>query len=92
MSIVTIDSELFSGMDGIVYKSDGTLVGITGFETLVEISSTDDWASATIDISQALASPGTTVAVTPEGNNFALLTDVANQMVFTDWVIEQITF
>jgi len=92
MSVVTIDNELFSGMDGIVYKADGKLVGITSFETLVELSSTDDWASATGDNSKALASPGTTVAVTPEGNNFALLTDVANQMVFTDWVIEQIVF
>ncbi len=92
MSVVTIDSELFSGMDGIVYKSDGKLVGVTSFETLVELSSTDDWASATVENSQALASPGTTVAVTPEGNNFALLTDVANQAVFTEWVIEQIVF
>ncbi len=92
ISVVTIDDERFSGMDGIVYKADGSLVGITGFETLVELNSSDDWASATLDNSQALASPGTTVAVTPEGNNFALLTDVANQMVFTDWVIEQIVF
>jgi len=92
MSVVTIDDALFSGMDGIVYKGDGKLVGITGFETLVELNSTDDWASATVENSKALASPGTTVAVTPEGNNFALLTDVVNQMVFTDWVIEQIIF
>jgi len=92
MIIVTIDDERFSGMDGIVYKADGKLVGITGFETLVELSSTDDWASATVENSKALASPGTTVAVTPEGNNFALLTDVTNPMIFTDWVIEQIVF
>ena len=93
MSVVMIDDdERFSGMDGIVYKADGKLVGITSFETLVELSSTDDWATATVENSKELASPGTTVAVTPEGNNFALLTDVANQMVFTDWVIEQIVF
>ncbi len=92
ISVVTIDDALFSGMDGIVYKGDGKLVGITSFETLVELSSTDDWASATVENSKALTSPGTTVAVTPEGNHFALLTDVANQMIFTNWVIEQITF
>jgi len=92
MSVVMIDDERFSGMDGIVYKADGKLVGITSFETLVELSSTDDWATATVENSKELASPGTTVAVTPEGNHFALLTDVANQMVFTDWVIEQIVF
>jgi len=92
MSIVTIESDLFSGMDGIVYKPDGKLVGVTSFETLVEISSNDNWVSATVDNSKPLTTPGTTVAVTPEGLNFALLTDVASQAVFTDWVIEQVSF
>lgn len=92
ISIVTINDELFSGMDGVVYIGDNKLVGITNFETLVELSSTDDWKSATVTHSKALSSPGTTVAVTPEGKQYALLTDVASQDIFTDWVIEQIEF
>jgi len=92
VAVITIEDERFSGIDGLVYKSDGKVVGITSFETLVELSSTDDWKSAIVDNSKALASPGTTVAVTPEGKHFALLTDVTNPMVFTNWVIEQIVF
>lgn len=92
ISIVAINDTLFSGMDGIVYKGDNKLVGVTSFETLVELNSTDDWKSATVTHSKALSSPGTTVAVTPEGKQYALLTDVANPDIFTDWVIEQIEF
>lgn len=92
LTIVEINDELFAGMDGVVYKADGNIIGITSFETLVELSSTDNWATATVENSKALSSPGTTVAVTPEGNNYALLTDVANQAVFTDWVIELVEF
>lgn len=92
VSIVEINDELFSGMDGVVYKADGKLVGVTSFETLVELSSTDNWTTATVDNSKALSSPGTTVAVTPEGKQYALLTDVVNPDVFTNWVIELIEF
>ncbi len=92
VSVVTIDDERFSGMDGVVYRADGKLVGITSFETLVELSSTDNWATAAVDNSKALSTPGTTVAVTPEGHHYALLTDVVNPEVFTDWVIELVEF
>lgn len=92
VSLVEIDDPLFSGIDGMVYKEDGNIVGITSFETLVELSSDDNWQSATILNSKALSTPGTTVAVTPEGNNYALLTDVANQAIFTEWVIEKVEF
>lgn len=92
LTIVEVNDELFAGMDGVVYKEDGNLVGITSFETLVELSSTDNWTTATVVNSKALSSPGTTVAVTPEGNQYALLTDVANQAVFTNWVIELVEF
>jgi len=92
LTLVEIDDERFSGLDGVVYKADGNLVGVTSFETLVELSSTDNWTTATVENSKALSSPGTTVAITPGGNNYALLTDVANQAIFTDWVIELIEF
>ena len=89
---VVIDSELFSGMDGVVYKADGNLIGITSFETLIELSSDDNWATATVENSKALSTPGTTVAYTPEGNQYALLTDVTNPAIFTNWVIELVEF
>jgi len=92
INIVTITDPLFGGLDGMVYKADGKIVGVTTFETLVEISSTDNWATAIIENSKALSSPGTTVAVTPEGFNYALLTDVASQDVFNEWVIERVAF
>lgn len=89
---VDIDDKRFAGMDGIFYKADGKLVGITSNEDLIEITSSDDWATAQVEHSKALSSPGTTVAVTPEGKHYALLTDVANQAIFTEWVIELIEF
>lgn len=92
IGIVTIDDELFAGMDGIVYKANDKLVGITSNEDLIELSSTDNWVTAKVVNSKALSSPGTTVAVTPEGKHYALLTDVTNPAVFTDWVIELIEF
>lgn len=92
ISVVDISDALFAGLDGMVYKADGNIVGVTSFETLIELSSTDDWQSAIVENSKALSSPGTTVAVTPEGYNYALLTDVANQEVFANWVIEQVEF
>jgi len=91
-AIVEINDDLFSGMDGMVYKTDGKLVGVTSFETLVELNSSDNWVTATVENSKALSSPGTTVAVTPEGKQYALLTDVVNQSIFTNWVIELIEF
>ncbi len=94
VSVVGITDDRFSGMDGVVYRADGKLVGITSFETLVELSSTDNWATAMVDNSKALSDKGTTVAVTPEGNHYALLTDVVNPQVstFTEWVIELVEF
>lgn len=92
INTITINDELFAGFDGMVYKADGNIIGITSFETLVELNSTDNWESATVVNSKALSSPGTTVAVTPEGNYYALLTDVVSQDVFTNWVIEQVEF
>jgi len=89
---VVIDDARFAGMDGIVYKASGELVGITSNEDLIEISSSDNWTTAKVENSKALSSPGTTVAVTPEGKHYALLTDVVNPAVFTDWVIELIEF
>jgi len=59
---------------------------------LIEITSSDNWTTAIVENSKALSSPGTTVAVTPEGKHYALLTDVLNQAVFTDWVIELVEF
>lgn len=92
ISNITINDERFAGFDGMVYKADGNIIGITSFETLVELSSTDDWQNATVENSKPLSSPGTTVAVTPEGNYYALLTDVVNQDVFTNWIIEKVEF
>lgn len=94
INAVTIDDPLFGGFDGMVYKSDGNIVGITNLnpETLIELSSSDNWQSASVINSKTLSSPATTVAVTPEANYYALLTDVVSQEVFTEWVIERVVF
>jgi len=92
ISVVEINDDLFAAFDGMVYKANGNIVGVTSLETLIELSSNDDWRSAIVENSKALSSPGTTVAVTPEGYNYALLTDVVSQEVFNNWVIERIKF
>jgi len=94
INIVAIDNPLFGGFDGMVYKSDGNIVGVTNLnpETLIELGSSDNWQSASVINSKTLSSPATTVAVTPEANYYALLTDVVSQEVFNNWVIERVVF
>jgi len=94
--IVDIKNSGFTGFDGMVLKSDGKVVGVTnngtapGGNTLIELSSNDNWKSAKV-INSKTISASTTVAVTPNNKYYVLNQDFTKPMK-EDWVIEQIKF
>lgn len=80
--------------DGMVLKSNGNVVGVTnngttpGGNTLIELSSDNNWESATILKSQSITA-STTVAVTPKNENYIINQDFTKPMK-DHWTIEQI--
>ncbi len=93
-SEVAVSGTEFSGFDGMVLTSEGTVIGVTndgvapGGNLLLELSSADDWATARIDHSTAITT-STTVAVTPESKNYVINQDFTDAMA-TTWIIERI--
>jgi len=72
------------------------VVGVTnngtapGGNTLIELSSNDDWKSAKVIHSKTI-SASTTVAITPSNENYVINQDFTQPMK-KDWTIEQIKF
>ncbi len=94
--IVNISNSGFTGFDGMVLKANGNIVGVTnngtapGGNTLIELSSNDNWKSAKVINSKTIPA-STTVAVTPNDNNYVINQDFTKPMK-EDWTIEQIKF
>lgn len=95
-SVVEFSNSGYTGFDGMVLTASGNIVGITnngrtaGGNTLIEVSSSDDWETAKV-IRASEISASTTVAVTPDHRNYVIHQDFANGMQ-EDWTIEQIEF
>ena len=95
-AVVQIEDPRFAGFDGMVITASGKVVGITndgksgGGNRLLELASDDGWRSARVVAAKAMT-PGTTVAVTPEGGNYVIHQDFADNQRKT-WTIENIRF
>lgn len=93
---VTITNSGFGGFDGMVITADGHVVGVTNNQTapggnmLVELSSNSDWTSAKVVNAKAITT-STTVAVTPDNQNFVINQDFSNNFA-KSWSIERIKF
>ncbi len=94
--IVDITNSGFTGFDGMVLNEKGKIVGVTtngtapGGNTLIELSSNDNWKSAKVTNSKTIPA-STTVAVTPKNKNYVINQDFTKPMK-EDWIIEQIKF
>ena len=95
-AIVVKTSNGFTGFDGMVLKADGNIVGVTnngtspGGNTLIELSSNDNWKSAKVINSKTIPA-STTVAVTPDNKNFVINQDFTKPMK-ENWTIQQVRF
>lgn len=95
-NLVTITDSEFTGFDGMVLNTNGTVVGVTnngtapGGNSLIELSSNDGWETAQVVNSKTITA-STTVAVTPENRNYVINQDFSNSSPET-WIIEQIIF
>jgi len=94
--VVHFKNDGYHGFDGMVMKDNGNIVGVTndgknpGGNTLLELTSKDNWQNAEVVHSKAIKA-STTVAVTPENQNYVIHQDFTKNMAKT-WVIEQIQF
>ncbi len=94
--IVDITNSGFTGFDGMVLNTKGNIVGVTnngtspGGNTLIELSSNDSWKSAKVINSKRIPA-STTVAVTPNNENYVINQDFTKPMK-ENWTIEQIKF
>ncbi len=94
--VVAISNSKFTGFDGMVFTTEGNIIGVTnngiapGGNTLMELSSNDGWKSAKVVNSKAITA-STTVAVTPENMNYIINQDFSNSTPET-WTIERIKF
>ena len=94
--VVKIDDPKFSAFDGMVINKNGNVVGVTnnqktpGGNTLIELSSDDNWKSAKVIKSKAITA-STTIAITPENKNYVINQDFTNNFK-KSWNIEQIKF
>lgn len=92
--VVDISDAGFTGFDGMVLKADGNVVGVTnngetpGGNTLIELSSDDNWETSEIINSKAMT-PSSTVAVTPDNQYFVINQDFSDNFKET-WTIERI--
>jgi LysM repeat protein len=79
-----------------MFKENGHVVGVTnngktpGGNTLVKLSSNDNWASAKIINSKSIPA-SITVMVTPNDKIYVIIQDF-NQPMKKDWTIQQIKF
>jgi len=94
--VVDFSDTGFTGFDGMVINSKGNVIGVTnngtspGGNTLIELSSKNDWKSAKIVNSKSITT-STTLVVTPSNNNYIINQDFSKPMKET-WTIEQIKF
>ena len=94
--IVDVTNSGFTGFDGMILNTKGNIVGVTnngtspGGNTLIELSSNDNWNSAKVIKSKSITA-STTVAVTPNNKNYVINQDFTKPMK-EDWTIEQIKF
>ncbi len=95
-TIINIQNKGFTGFDGMVINAKGNVVGVTnngispGGNTLIELSSKDNWKSAEVINSKSITA-STTVAITPNNENYVIYQDFTKPMKET-WTIEQIKF
>jgi len=95
-SLVNISNAGYTGFDGMLINSKGNVVGVTnnstspGGNTLVELSSNDDWKTAKVIHSKTIPA-STTVAVTPNNLYYVINQDFTNNNA-KDWTIEQVKF
>lgn len=95
-SKVEIADSKFSGFDGMVLNSKGNVVGITnngttpGGNTLVELSSKNDWKSAEVVHAKGITA-STTVALTEDDKNYIINQDFSDNFK-KSWTIEEIAF
>jgi sugar lactone lactonase YvrE len=93
---VAISDKGFSGFDGMVINKDGDIIGVTnnqktpGGNTLIKLSSDSNWKSATITNTKSI-SASTTVAITPENDNYVINQDFTKNFSKT-WLIQQNNF
>jgi sugar lactone lactonase YvrE len=94
--LVEISNAGFTGFDGMVIKENGNVVGVTnngttpGGNTLIELSSKNNWESAKVINSKPMAA-STTVAVTEESENYVINQDFTQPMK-ENWTINLIKF
>lgn len=88
----------FTGFDGMVLKKNGNVIGVTnngttpGGNTLIELSSDDNWKTAKIVNSKTVAS-STTVAITPKSENYIINQDFSPESgAKQNWTIEKVQF
>ena len=95
-TIVKIKNKSFAGFDGMVVKQNGNIIGVTndqksaGGNTLIELSSKDEWRSATVIHKKEIA-PSTTVAATENNESYVIHQDFSNDSA-KRWKIEKVVF
>lgn len=95
-SVVNFENKGFTGFDGMILNEKGNVVGVTnngtapGGNTLIELSSNDNWKSAKVIKSKSIPA-STTVAVTPNNKYYVINQDFTKPMK-EDWTIEQVKF
>ena len=93
---VAIDDARFAGFDGMVVTPQGTVIGVTnngktaGGNTLIELSSKDNYKSAQVIHAKAIT-PSTTVALSPSNESYVINQDFSDNFKKT-WTIEKIGF
>jgi len=94
--VVQFSNAGFTGFDGMVLKENGNVIGVTnngiapGGNTLIELSSNDNWKTAKVINSKTIPA-STTVAITPNNKNYVINQDFTKPMK-EDWTIQQIKF
>ncbi|MCK5812933.1 MAG: hypothetical protein KAH03_01690, partial [Cocleimonas sp.] len=94
--IVKFTNTGFTGFDGMVFNAKGNVVGVTnngktpGGNLLMELSSKNDWESATVINTKAIPA-STTVAITPDNQQFVLNQDFSNDSA-KNWTVKKVKF
>ena len=94
--IVDISNSGFTGFDGMIINSKGNIIGVTnngtspGGNTLIELSSKNNWQSADIINSKEI-NASTTVAIIPNNKYYVINQNFMSSTKET-WTIEHIRF
>jgi hypothetical protein len=93
---VSLTNKGFRGFDGLVIKPNGNIIGITnngetpGGNMLTELTSEDNWVTATI-INLKAIKPSTTVALTEDDRKYVINQDFSDNST-KNWVIGSVSF